>query len=56
MLILMMLLIALFALSVIIFLIQYRSFNHSHKKILSDGTPLTEESDGTLQAELAPIN
>ena len=55
MLILMMLLFALFALSVIMFLIQYRSYNHSNKKILSAGTPLTEECDTTLQTELAPI-
>jgi CHASE3 domain sensor protein len=39
----------LFVLLVIMFLIQYRSYNHSHKKVLSDDTPLAEECDNTLQ-------
>jgi hypothetical protein len=51
MLILMLLLFALFALSVIFFLVQYRSYNRSHKKIFIAGTPLTEECDATLQTE-----
>jgi hypothetical protein len=45
MLLLMMVLIGLFALLVITFLIQYRSYNHSQKHILSAGTPLTEDRD-----------
>jgi hypothetical protein len=47
MLLLMISLIALFALLVITFLIQYRSFNHSQKQILNVGTSLTEDRDIT---------
>ena len=43
MLILMAILFTLFALFVIMFLIQYRSYNHSLIKVLSADTSLTEE-------------
>jgi hypothetical protein len=36
-----------FAVLVIMFLIQYRSYNHSQKKLLSVVTPLTEKCDIT---------
>ena len=40
-------LVALFAVLVIMFLIQYRSYNLSQKQILSDGTTLTEENNNS---------
>ena len=54
-------LMALFAVLVIMFLIQYRSYNHSQKKLLSVATPLTEKCDTTsnepsdLQLPLAVV-
>lgn len=43
----------LFALLVIILLIQFKIYNHSHDKVLSANTPLTEECDTTLQTSRA---